>query len=55
MVYAHNTHLGQLDAPFVGDYHLSPPAGVVNPFTPDGETLRRMLRQMPAMFRAYGE
>ena len=52
MVYAHNTHLGRLAAPFAADYHLSPPGASLNPFTADPGTIARLGRQIPFGFRA---
>ena len=51
MVYAHNTNLGQLAAPFATEHRLPPPESTLNPFSPDASSLQRVLRGMPAGFR----
>lgn len=52
MVYAHNTHLGRLAAPFAASYHLQQPPATLNPFTADPGTIERLGRQIPFTFRA---
>ena len=55
MVYAHNTHLGRLAAPFGADYRLPPPEAILNPFTADPVTIQRISRGMPFAFRVGSE
>src|SRR5262245_34079167 len=46
MVHAHNAGLARLAAaPFAAGYRLPPPAAPANPFTPDADTVRRVLRE----------
>ncbi len=54
MVHAHNASLGRLtEAPFAAAYRLPPPALAPNPYTPDPDTVRRVLRESPPIFRAF--
>jgi uncharacterized protein len=54
MVHAQNANLDRLAAaPFAAGYRLPPPAAPANPFTPDADTVRRVLRESPRFFPAW--
>ncbi len=51
MVHAYNRKLAELTAvPFAADYRLPMPAVPANPFRPDADTVKRVLRENPWFF-----
>jgi uncharacterized protein YprB with RNaseH-like and TPR domain len=51
MIHAYNRKLAELaGVPFAAEYRLAMPEAPANPFRPDGETVRRLLRENPWFF-----